>query len=144
LGSPASPPPSVLRDDAAEVIARPRHLRRIVRSFGYAAEGIATMLRSQPNFWVHVAAAVAALALGVVLRLSPAEMALVVFTVALVMIVECVNTALETLCDLVSPEYHPLIKRAKDVSAAAVLIGAAASVLVALLLFGPRLLSMVK
>ena len=134
----------MLRDDAAEVVARPRHVRRIVRSFGYAAEGLVIMLRTQPNFWVHVLAAVLALALGVVLRLSPAELAIIVLTIALVMIVECLNTALETLCDLVSPEYHPLVKRAKDVSAAAVLIGAVASIGVAVLLFGPRLLSMVK
>lgn len=134
----------MLRDDAAEVVARPRHVRRIVRSFGYAAEGLVIMLRTQPNFWVHVLAAVLALALGVVLRLSPAELAIIVLTIALVMIVECLNTALETLCDLASPEYHPLVKRAKDVSAAAVLIGAVASIGVAVLLFGPRLLSMVK
>jgi diacylglycerol kinase len=134
----------MLRDDAAEVLARPRHIRRIVRSFGFAAEGLATMLRTQPNFWVHVAAAFIALGLGVVLGLGAAELALIVLTIALVMIVECLNTALETLCDLVSPEYHPLVKRAKDVSAAAVLIGAVASVGVAVLLFGPRLFSMVK
>jgi diacylglycerol kinase len=114
-------------------------LRRVVRSFGYAFEGVALMLRTQPNFLVHLAAAGVALVLGVVLRLSPSELALIVLVIALVLVVECVNTALETLCDLVSPGYHPLVKRAKDISAAAVLIAAIASVAVALLLFVPHL-----
>jgi diacylglycerol kinase len=102
------------------------------------------MLGTQPNFVVHLIAAALALALAVVLGLSAAEAALIVLTIALVLTVECINTALETMCDLVSPEFHPLVKRAKDVSAAAVLIGAVAAVVVALLLFGPRLVGMVK
>ena len=99
------------------------------------------MVRTQPNFWVHLVAAALALALGVVLHLTPAELALLVLTIAFVLVTECVNTVLETICDLVSPSFHPLVKRAKDISAAAVLICAIASVGVALLLFGPRLLA---
>ena len=99
------------------------------------------MLRTQPNFWVHLALGVAALGLGVVLRLGAVEFAIIVLTIALVLVLECVNTTLETVCDVVSPTYHPLVKRAKDVSAAAVLISALASVAIAVLLFGPRLLS---
>lgn len=97
------------------------------------------MLRTQPNFLVHVTAAIAAIVLGILVHLSPAELAIIVLTIALVMIVECLNTVLETVCDLVSPEYHPLVKRAKDISAAAVLIGATASVIIAVLLFAPHL-----
>jgi len=97
------------------------------------------MLRSQPNFLVHIAAAALALTLGVVLRLNATELALIVLTIAMVLLIECVNTALETLCDLVSPEFHPMIKRAKDISAAAVLISAIAAVGVAILLFAPHL-----
>jgi diacylglycerol kinase len=76
--------------------------------------------------------------------LSPAEMALVVLTIALVLVVESINTALEAVCDLVSPGHHVLVKRAKDISAAAVLIAAVAAVAVALLLFGPRLVALVR
>jgi diacylglycerol kinase len=117
-------------------------VRRIARSFGYAFEGLATLLRTQPNFWIHLLAAGVALGLGVVLRLSPGELVAIVLASALVLVVESVNTALETLCDLVSVEYHPLVKRAKDVSAAAVLLAAAAAIGVAILLFGPRLASL--
>ena len=123
------------------MVARPARLGRIARSFGYAFEGLATLLRTQPNFVVHVAAAGAALGLGIALRLGPAELAILVVTIALVLVVESVNTALETLCDLVSPGFHPLIKRAKDISAAAVLVAALAAIAVAALLFGPRLIA---
>jgi diacylglycerol kinase len=137
LASPASPP-------AEPPLAQPPRVRRVVRSFGYAFEGLVVMLRTQPNFLVHTAAAIVALALGVLLRLSPAELAVIVLTIAIVLVIECVNTALESLSDLVSPEFHPLIKNAKDISAAAVLIGAIASVVVAVLLFGPHLVAVFK
>jgi len=114
-------------------------VRRIPRSFGYAIEGLVLMVRTQPNFVVQLAAAVAALALGALVGLSPLEMGLIVLVIGLVLAIECLNTALETLCDLVSPELHPLVKRAKDASAAAVLISAIIAVVVAVLLFGPHL-----
>ena len=90
--------------------------------------------------WVHVALAALALAVSVVLGLSAAEVALVILTIGLVLAVEAINTAVEAVCDLVSPDYHPLVRRAKDVSAAAVLIAAVAALGVALALFVPRLL----
>jgi diacylglycerol kinase len=139
LASPVSDP-----TQEPAVLAHPPRLRRIVRSFGFAFEGVSTLLRTQPNFVVHCATACVALGLGVVLRLSPPELALIVLTIALVLVVEAINTALETLCDLVSPGFHPLIKRAKDISAAAVLISALAAIGVAVLLFLPPLLGMVK
>jgi diacylglycerol kinase (ATP) len=135
LASPVSEPP---------VLAHPPRLRRILRSFGYALEGLATLLRTQPNFVVHVVLACLAVLVGLLLRLSLTDMAVVVLTIALVLVVESFNTALETLCDLVSPGVHPLIKRAKDVSAAAVLLAALAAAAIAALLFLPRLVSVFK
>jgi diacylglycerol kinase len=113
--------------------------RRIPRSFGYAFEGVLALLRTTPNFWVHLLAAIFALAACAFLGLSAGEVAVVVLTIALVLITEAVNTVVETVCDLVSPSYDPLVKRAKDVSAAAVLIAALAAVAVAALLLLPRL-----
>jgi diacylglycerol kinase (ATP) len=123
---------------------QPGRLRRVVRSFGYAFDGLGVMLRTQPNFLVHLGAALLALGLGLLLRLSWGELALIVLTVGLVLVVECVNTALESVCDLVSPGFHPLVRRAKDVSAAAVLLSALASLGVAALLFGPRLVALLR
>jgi diacylglycerol kinase (ATP) len=136
LASPVSDAPS-----SEEQVSAPR---RIVRSFGYAFEGLETIARTQPNFWVHVCAACLALVLGVVVRLSPVELAMIVLCIALVLVVESVNTGIETICDVISPGHHPLIKRAKDISAAAVLISAAAAVVVAVLLFVPRLASLLR
>src|SRR5438309_1424713 len=99
----------------AQRVAPPNGVRRIVRSFGYAFEGLATIVRTQPNFWVHVAAAIAALTLGIALHLTPVELALIVLSIGLVLVVEGVNSAIETVCDLVSPGHHPQIKRAKDI-----------------------------
>ena len=139
LASPVSE--AALTEKEPEVVPL-RRVRRIVRSFGYAFEGLATIVRTQPNFWVHVFAACLALVLGVLLHLSPVELAIIVLCIALVLVVEAVNSGIETMCDLISPGHHPLIKRAKDISAAAVLISAAAAVVVALLLFGSRLASL--
>ena len=115
--------------------------KRIPRSFGYAFEGLLAILRTTPNFWLHIAAAALALFVSIALRLSLAEIALVLLTIAVVLVVEAFNTALEALADVASPDYHPLIKRAKDISAAAVLIAALAAVGVGGLLFIPRLIT---
>jgi diacylglycerol kinase (ATP) len=101
---------------------------------------VATLLRTQPNFWIHLAAAAIVLALAFVFGLSQVEISILIVTIALVLILEAVNTVVETVCNLVSPSYHPLVKQAKDVSAAAVLISALAAVGVAVVLFVPRLL----
>ena len=68
--------------------------------------------------------------------------ALLIFAIALVWTAEGLNTALEWLCDVAAPEYHPLVKKAKDVAAAAVLLAAIGSALIGLLVFGPRLLAL--
>jgi diacylglycerol kinase (ATP) len=128
---------------APEVRPSASPARRIVRSFGFALTGLRTILRTQPNFWVHLTAAGAALGLGIALRLTPVELAVLVLAIALVLVVESLNSALEALADTVSPGYHPLIERAKDMSAAAVLLAAASSVAIALVLFGPRLVRLV-
>lgn len=120
-------------------VARPAGVWRLLRSFGFAFAGLGAALRSQPNFRIHVLAAVVALGAGLALHLSPVEFALLVVCVMLVLASEAMNTALETLCDLVSPGYHPLVKRAKDTAAAAVLITAIGAVVVAGLLLLPRL-----
>jgi diacylglycerol kinase (ATP) len=117
---------------------------RIGRSFGYAFEGVVALLRTQPNAWVHLAAAVLALTLGIGLRLPPAEMAAIILAIGLVFAAEAANTAVESLADLVSPTFHPLVKRAKDVAAAGVLISAITAVGVAVVTVLPRLLDAVR
>lgn len=84
---------------------------------------------------------VVVLAAGLWLRLSRMEWALVTLCIALVLALEAVNTALEYLTDLVSPHYHPLAGKAKDVAAGAVLLGALGAVVTGLLIFGPKIVA---
>jgi diacylglycerol kinase len=114
--------------------------RSRARAIGYALEGWWYVLRTQKNTWVHAIASVAVILLGFWLRLSPQEWSIIILTIALVWIVEAINTALEALTDLVSPGHSQLAKVSKDVSAAAVLIAAGTSVIVGMLILGPPLL----
>jgi len=86
------------------------------RSFGYAFRGVVTLLATQHNAWLHAAATVAVVALGVALGVSRIEWALLILAIALVWTAEGLNTALEWLCDVAAPEYNPLVKKAKDVA----------------------------
>jgi len=111
------------------------------RSFGFAFRGVAELLATQHNAWIHAAATVAVVALGAALGVSRIEWALLVLAIALVWTAEGLNTAFEWLCDVAAPDHHPLVKQAKDVAAAAVLVAAIGSALIGLLVFGPRLLA---
>ena len=114
-------------------------LWRILRSFGFAAQGLAYLFRTQPNFWVHTLAAVLVLAFGVWLGTTPAETGVLFLAIGVVMAAEAFNSALEAVVDLASPEYHPLARIAKDAAAGGVLIAAFAAALVGLVVLGPRL-----
>ena len=96
-------------------------LRRRIASFHFALQGVADLLRSQPNARIHIAAA-AAVAAGFYFRIASWEWVAVIFCIVLVIALEAVNTALEYLTDLASPDFHPLAGKAKDVAAAAVLV----------------------
>lgn len=121
-----------------------RPARRIFRSFGYAVEGLFVVIRTQPNFAVHLAAAAAALAMCALLRLPPSEVALVVLTICVVLAAEAFNTAVEALSDRVSADFDPLIKRAKDTAAAGVLIAALGAIGVGIAVFGPPLMALLS
>ncbi len=111
----------------------------LLRSFSFAIAGIGHLVRTQRNFRIELAVAAAAIVGGLWLRIAAAEWLSLVLTVALVLILEAVNTAIECAVTLARPEPDPLAKAAKDVSAAAVLIAAAASLAVGWMIFWPRL-----
>ena len=111
-----------------------------IQSFRHAIDGIALMLRSQHNAWLHAIASVTVLLTGAFCRLGAIEFCWLVIAIMAVWTAEALNTALEFLADVASPEFHPLAKKAKDVAAGAVLISAAGSVVIALLIFGSHLL----
>ncbi|HNG89956.1 MAG TPA: diacylglycerol kinase family protein [Saprospiraceae bacterium] len=113
--------------------------KKRIQSFGYALQGVADLLRSQHNARIHVGAAAAAVAAGSYLHIATWEWVAVLGCIAAVLSLEALNTAVEHLTDLVSPDYHPLAGRAKDVAAAAVLIAAAGAVLIGALIFLPKI-----
>lgn len=111
-----------------------------IQSFRHAIDGIGLMLRSQHNAWLHAVASVTVLLAGAFCRLSATGFCWLVIAIMAVWTAEALNTALEFLGDVASPEFHPLVKKAKDVAAGAVLISAVGSVAIALLIFGPHIL----
>jgi len=97
------------------------------------------MLRTQRNAWIHATISTLVFLAGLWLGLNRMEWAIILLTIALVWMAEFVNTALEAVVDLASPDLHPLAKIGKDVGAAAVLIGSIAAMVVGLLILGPPL-----
>lgn len=112
-------------------------LRQRMRSFSHAIRGVGVLIRREPHARFHLLATVGVFGLAAWLQVSRGDWQALVLTVALVWLAEGLNTALEHLCDAVVPEYHPLIGRAKDVAAGAVLISAAFALVMAGLVFTP-------
>jgi diacylglycerol kinase (ATP) len=113
-------------------------------SFGYAWEGIRHSFRTQRNFRIHVSAALLASLAGWLLAISALEWAVVALLVVMVLAAEMVNTMVEALVDLVTQDYHPLAKVAKDVAAGVVLLTAVGAVVVGALIFLPKLLAALR
>jgi len=109
--------------------------KNAVDSFRYALDGILHGFRAQRHMRFHFVVAVLALLAGVVYGLTRAELLVLLFSVALVLIAEMFNTAVEAVVDLVTQTYHPLAKHAKDVAAGAVLVAALNAIVVGLILF---------
>ena len=111
-----------------------------IRSFRYALDGWWYVIRTQHNAWIHAIVTVAVVALGFWLHIPVRDWAVLILAILIVWMAEFMNTALEAVVDLFTPDPHPLAKVAKDVAAAAVLLTAIGSVLVGLLIMGPPLL----
>lgn len=112
------------------------------KSFGHAFAGVRHVL-GQPNFRIQLALGALALALAGLLRVSPGEWLALILVSLAVLLMEMLNTVIEAVVDLASPDYHPLAKVAKDVAAGAVLIAALASLVVGAYIFVPRLLDLI-
>jgi diacylglycerol kinase (ATP) len=110
-----------------------------IKSFGFAFQGIATFFKTQHNAWIHCLAAILTITLGFVLHVNTTEWCWLIIAIALVIIAEMLNTAIEFLTDLVSPEIHPQAKKVKDIAAGAVLIAAIAALAIGLIVFLPKL-----
>ncbi|WP_419700626.1 diacylglycerol kinase family protein [Mucilaginibacter sp. NFX135] len=118
-------------------------MRRLIRSFGFAFKGLQYATATQPNFRIHLVTAVIAIGLGTILHLSAAEWQWITISIALVLVTELINTAIETLTDLVSPTYNIKAGHVKDVSAGAVVIAAVFALVMGCIIFIPKLISLV-
>lgn len=115
--------------------------RARLKSFGHAGAGLRAVLATQPNAWIHSAATLAVCGLGLLLDLPLRDWLWLVVAIAAVWTAEAFNTALEALADATSPERHPLVARAKDAAAGAVLVAALGAALIGLAVLGPPLLA---
>ena len=115
-----------------------------LKSFKYAFNGIFVLIKNEHNAWIHLAALVVVVVAGIILKLSYTEWALVVFAIGFVFAAEAFNTAIETLVDLVSPEFDKKAGLIKDVAAGAVLIVAITTVVIGILIFGKKILQILQ
>ena len=112
-------------------------IRKFIKSFSYAIQGIVTAL-SEQNFRFHLLSTVIVVTAGLLTGLSIMEWIIIIIVITLVMGAELFNTAIERVVDLASPDFHPLAKQAKDIAAASVLVFAACSVIIGILIFLPK------
>lgn len=114
-------------------------LKKRASSFRYAINGLIDLFQTQPNARIHLVAAGLVVFAGFYLQVGWTEWMVLTFCIALVLSLEAMNTAIEHLTDFVSPEYHPLAGKAKDVAAASVLLASIGAAVVGGIIFLPRL-----
>jgi diacylglycerol kinase (ATP) len=110
-----------------------------IRSFFYAGRGVRFMIESQHNAWLHVLATLLIITAGFLFRISTTEWGLIILAIVAVWTAEAINTAFEFLADVSSPASNPLVMKAKDIAAAAVLVSAAGALAIGLIIFIPYL-----
>ena len=111
-----------------------------LQKFRHALSGVSLVLRTQPNAWIHAGATVVVVAMGIGFEVTAFEWTCLVLATMAVWTAEGINTALELLGDALSPDFHPLVGKAKDVAAGAVLMAAVGAAVVGLLILGPYVL----
>ena len=116
----------------------------IVKSFGYAFQGIFTCIRKERNMKIHLCVSVLVVIAGFILGLSVTEWCICLSLFGLVMALELVNTSVEAVVDMVTKEFHPLAKIAKDTAAGAVLIAAIMAAVTGCIIFVPKIIIFLK
>lgn len=114
-------------------------VRRLIKSFTFAGKGVAWVWQSEPNFRVHCVAATIAVGLGFFLQISQVEWIAVALCIGTVTGAEAFNSSLEVLADATHPDHHPLIEKAKDASAGAVLLFTTGALFAGAIIFIPKI-----
>jgi diacylglycerol kinase (ATP) len=110
-------------------------MKNRLRSFAHAFRGLSILLQTQSNARIHLAATVAVVVLAIVLDVGTIEWAVLLLATSVVWSAEALNSSLEHIADRASPEWHPLVQKAKDMAAGAVLLAAMAALAVGILVF---------
>jgi len=113
-------------------------MKKRIRSFVYAGRGIKAVFRSEPNMKIHIFISILVIIGGFIFRINVIEWCFCLLCMGLVIGAEMINTAVENVVDLASPDFHPLAGKAKDIAAGAVLICAIISIIIGLLIFIPK------
>ena len=123
---------------------RPFQFTGRVRSVRHALAGVRRMMRCQHNAWVHAVSTVIVLATAFLLRITAGDWCWIILAISIVWTAEALNTAFEFLADAASPEFHPLVRDAKDVAAGAVLLTAIAAAIIGIIIFWPYLTRLIS
>ena len=123
--------------------AKKSFIKTLIRSFGFAIEGI-NLLITERNFTIHLFAGTIAVVAGIYLQISMTEWCIITMTIGLVLTAEAFNSAIEEICNRITKDHDPSIKRIKDISAAAVLFLAIAAAIVGLMIFLPKIIPFVS
>ncbi|GHT77060.1 diacylglycerol kinase [Bacteroidia bacterium] len=115
-------------------------IRKRLKSFKYAFNGLRILFREEHNSRIHFVAALCVLIAGYFLNITATEWCIVIFAIGFVFAMEIINSAIENLADFVSTERHESIKRIKDLSAAGVLVSAIAALVVGIIVFLPKII----
>lgn len=118
-------------------------LKSRLQSFRFALKGLRSLLKYEHNSRIHFIAAIAVIILGLIMKINLTEWSLLIIVTGMVFITELFNSSLESFADSIKPEWNDMIGKAKDYSAAAVLIAAIISLAVGVIIFAPKLLDLI-
>ena len=118
-------------------------LKSRLESFRFALNGLLLLLKNEHNSRIHILAAIIAIVMGIIMKLDHYEWSLLIIVIGAVFLTELLNSSIESLADLIDPEFNELIMRAKDYSAAAVLMSAIVAIVVGGLIFIPKFLDLI-
>jgi len=115
----------------------------MIKGIGFAFSGILQSIKTEANFKIYLYAIIFVIAMGLFFHLSLFEWLWVLLATCLVIAAELMNTAMESLANIVSPDFHPLIKKAKDAAAGSVLIMAFFALITAIFIFAPKIINLI-
>lgn len=117
---------------------QPFSIKKRLNSFSYAFQGLKILFKEEHNARIHLAITLVVVTIGLAFEITTSEWIALCLTIGLVFVSEILNSAIENICDLVSPEQSGYVKKAKDLGAAATLVSAAVAVIIGLLIFVPK------